>query len=195
MIMTETQPLERQAFPELGQVDPLEYLPGKENPENYRALSHADIVFELRRLVTGCYRGVLATLDEKGAPSMRWMGSVVMEDLGKLAALTSPSSRKLEQIRRDPRVQWIFINEESVRTIALSGRARIIEDLGELKKHWSIIPNKERAYFLFGDLHGVGFSVVETEIEFIDITDPRHFKTLRFTPAEVEPWVAASGRL
>jgi general stress protein 26 len=192
MIMQKDELSETRVLPGRNAADPSVFLPGEGRVPEGSALPHAEIVHELRRLIRGGCRGVLATLDENGAACVRWMGSVTLENLREMAALTAPGSHKLAHIRRDPRVQWVFLNDETVRTITLTGKARVITDVAEMKRHWSLIPDKGRAYFLFGDLHDAGFAVIETRIERIEVCDPRNFTSLSFTPDEVEPWVSAA---
>jgi hypothetical protein len=85
--------------------------PGKKD-----AAKHADYVIGLaKKLANGKRPGVLATVDEQGMPHLRWMATLSLKDFPLLYTITSPTSRKIQHIRRNPNVNWMFSNEEMKR--------------------------------------------------------------------------------
>jgi len=135
----------------------------------------AEYVIDLaKRLADGRHPGCLATVDEQGMPHMRWMATLSLRDFPLLYTITSPTSRKLQHIAKNPRVSWMFSNDELNIIINMRGTARITEDLGKVQRVWKLLEDKSRAYFLSIADDGGGFAVIETEIEDIDCIVPKY---------------------
>jgi general stress protein 26 len=117
---------------------------------------------------------MLATVDENGGPHMRWMATLSLNDFPILYTITSPASRKLQHIRSNPNVSWMFSNEEMNIVVTLRGKARIANDVGKMQYVWKLLTDKSKAYFLNIKNDGPGFAVIETEIEDIDATVPKY---------------------
>jgi general stress protein 26 len=92
-----------------------------------------EIAKELQSRVRYC---TLVTLDEKGAPDARVMDAFPMEADGSLWLATKAGSRKVAQIRKDPRVTllWLEANTQSYATFA--GTATLVDDPAEKLKRW-----------------------------------------------------------
>ncbi len=135
---------------------------------------NAEILQLALAVVQECEVGLLSTVDESGRPHARWMGSVAKdEDVSWIITIASPNSRKIDQIRCHPDVEWIFTDSKWDRVVHLRGRAILIEDPALIKRDWNRILDKSRAYFLRFQETGLGFSVIETHIEEIEYTLPK----------------------
>jgi general stress protein 26 len=78
----------------------------------------------------------LVTLDEKGAPDARVMDAFPMEADGSLWMATKAGSRKVAQIRREPRVTLLWFEAGSQSYVTLAGTAVLVDDPAEKAKRW-----------------------------------------------------------
>jgi len=139
------------------------------------AAKHAAYVVDLAKKLAGGERpGILATVDEQGMPHMRWMATLSLHDWPLLYTISSPTSRKVRHIERNPRVSWMFSNDELNIIINIRGRARIVDDATKTQQVWKLLEDKSKAYFLSIAADGEGFAVIETEIEDIDCILPKY---------------------
>jgi general stress protein 26 len=144
-------------------------------PSQEEAAKHAEYVIDLaKKLADGKRPGILATVDEQGMPHLRWMATLSLRDWPLLYTITSPTSRKVEHIKNNPNVSWMFSNEELNVIINIRGKARIATDLGKMQHVWKLLEDKSKAYFLSIATDGPGFAVIETEIEDIDAVVPKY---------------------
>ena len=146
---------------------------------------HGEHVLRLaRQLADGNRSGVLATVDEHGIPQVRWMATLSLNDFPHLYALTSPASRKVGHIRRNPRVSWMFTSEGQSMVVNMSGTASLITEKSEVNRIWRLIENKSNAFFLSLDTVSDGVAVIDTVIENIEATVPRY--DLHYPPKRKE---------
>jgi general stress protein 26 len=139
------------------------------------AASHAEHVVDLaKKLADGQRPGILATVDGAGMPHTRWMATLSLQDWPLLYTITSPSSRKIDHIRKNPHVSWMFSNDEMNLIVNFRGKALITEDPAKRQKVWKLLEDKSRAYFLSSAADAPGFAVIETEIEEIDCIVPKY---------------------
>lgn len=137
--------------------------------------SHAEHVVRLaRQLADGRRPGLLATIDAAGTPQMRWMQTLSLDEFPHLYALCSPSSRKVGQIRANPRVSWIFTSESGDMVVNLSGRANIVVDPAEINRVWRLIEKKENAYFLDLKASVDGVAVIDTLVDEVICSVPKY---------------------
>jgi general stress protein 26 len=139
------------------------------------AVKHAEYVVDLaKKLADGKRPGILATVDENGVPQMRWMATLSLHDFPLLYTITSPASRKIQHIKNNSNVSWMFSNEEMNVVVNIRGKARIVSDSGKMQRVWKMLEDKSKAYFLSINSDGPGFAVIETEIEGIDAVVPKY---------------------
>lgn len=89
-------------------------------------------------------------------------------------------SHKFEEIQNDAHVNVSFLNPETTNWASFSGKARIIQDRQEIKKHWT-----PATASWFGDL-GDG-------IHRGDENDPR-VAVIEVVPDEIRYWYTTKGR-
>jgi general stress protein 26 len=139
------------------------------------ASRHTEYVIDLaKKLASGGRPGVLATVDEHGMPHLRWMATLSLRDFPILYTITSPDSRKIQHIARNPNVSWMFSNEEMNIVVNIRGKARISDDVGQMQHAWKLLEDKSKAFFLSITSDNPGFAVIETEIEDIDCIVPKY---------------------
>jgi general stress protein 26 len=83
----------------------------------------------------------LITLDESGLPQVRTMNPFPPEEDMTVWFATNTRSRKVSEIRRDPRVTLYYADHaKATGYVALAGRATLVEDMQEILK-------RKRAYW------------------------------------------------
>lgn len=139
-----------------------------------QAANNADYVIEQAKIMTDGRRpGILATVDERGLPHLRWMGALTSRDWPRLYTMTSPTSRKVHHIFDHPSVSWMFSNEDLSIIINLRGKAQVTTDFEKVERVWNLIEDKSKAYCLNMSTEG-NLAVIETEIEEVDCVMPRY---------------------
>jgi general stress protein 26 len=125
------------------------------------------IIGAAKKLVRANRSFVLATVDEKGAPHVRWMGAAYMEEPFTLYLATAAASRKMGQIKSNPRSQLMFQNEDFSQVATLTGDSSVVVD-GELKHRvWDAMP-EAHAYFSGPD--DPVFGVIKFECRRVEVT-------------------------
>ncbi|MBI4913872.1 MAG: pyridoxamine 5'-phosphate oxidase family protein [Acidobacteria bacterium] len=89
-----------------------------------------------RELSTTARYCSLVTLDAGGSPDARLMDAFPMEADGTVWLATTAASRKVGQIRRDPRVSLLWFEAGSQSYVALVGRATLVVDPVEKARRW-----------------------------------------------------------
>ncbi|HLH05754.1 MAG TPA: pyridoxamine 5'-phosphate oxidase family protein [Terriglobales bacterium] len=113
-------------------------------------LSRADLISAAREIMTAQQYCALITLGEDGRPVVRTMNPFPPDDNMIVWFATSTSTRKAQQIRRDPRVTLYYADHaKATGFVALSGTAVLVDDQAEIKKHWraywdSAFPDKTK---------------------------------------------------
>ncbi|MCA1790096.1 MAG: pyridoxamine 5'-phosphate oxidase family protein [Thioalkalivibrio sp.] len=95
----------------------------------------------------------LVTIPESGHPRARIMDPFPPEEGLAVWMGTHRKTRKIEDIRNDPRVTLSYFDSEAGRYVSLMGRARIVDDPAEKERHWkseweAFYPDRERDYLL-----------------------------------------------
>lgn len=109
--------------------------------------------------------GMLITVDETGRPHARWMGATTSHGLARLRTLTARGSRKLNEIRANGRVTWVFTSPDFGHVVTLEGEATIIDDPRVLAEAWDSLRDIGRSYPI-GPLSGddLEMTVIETVV-------------------------------
>lgn len=91
------------------------------------------IAKELQSRIRYC---TLVTLDDQGAADARVMDAFPMEADGSLWLATKAGSRKVAQIRKDPRVTLLWLDPGSQSYATFTGTATLVDDPAEKAKRW-----------------------------------------------------------
>lgn len=130
-------------------------------------MTPSELLSEVDRILETSKTALLATLDSRGAPTMRWMTPRRLRTRpGSLFAVTHRESAKIGDIQKDPRVTWLVQLASLTQIITLRGQARVVDDLSLLNEFleatgkdlfmvWHMHPNTERPQL----------TVIETRIE------------------------------
>ena len=106
-----------------------------------------------RELITGAKYAALITLGPDGYPQARTVENLPPEADFSVWFATTPRTRKVEEIRRDPRVTLYWFDPERLGYVTLIGLASIVTDSAERARHWqpgweAFYPDRERDYLL-----------------------------------------------
>lgn len=103
-------------------------------------MSREEIIAMARRVVSEGKPFVLATVDAEGCPRMRWMGGLLLEDPLTIYMACGASSRKMDQIRGNPKGQLMFQTEGFREVVTLYGTCQIVDDAEVKQKMWQAMP-------------------------------------------------------
>ena len=95
----------------------------------------------------------LITLDDEGVPRVRAMDPFVPEDDLTVWFGTNSRSRKVDQIKKDPRVSLYYLDKDASGYVIIHGRARLVNDPKEKENRWkakweAFYPDKTEGYLL-----------------------------------------------
>jgi general stress protein 26 len=78
----------------------------------------------------------LVTIGEDGQPQARVIDAFAPEADMTVWIATNPLSRKVAQIRKDPRVTLLYFNPSAMAYVTVIGRATLVTDPAEKAKRW-----------------------------------------------------------
>lgn len=87
------------------------------------------------------------TVDEQGRPRVRVMDGFEPESDFTVWLATNPKSRKVEQIKLNPKATLYYLTPDRMSYVMIQGDAELVNDLSEKDKYWkdgweSFYPNK-----------------------------------------------------
>ena len=113
-----------------------------------------DRVLEVaREIVKNARHCALITVDRSGRPVARTMDPLPPGTDFVVWMATNPSSKKVQQIGRNPHVALYYFDPKTEGYVSLMGRARLVNDPNEKAKHWceawnQFYPNRESALLI-----------------------------------------------
>ena len=73
--------------------------------------------------------GLLATADQDGTPHLRWLTPTLLrERAGAIYAITAPRFAKVVQVRKNPRVEWMFQTPTLDEIVSIRGAINVVEN-------------------------------------------------------------------
>ena len=107
----------------------------------------------------------LITADTKGGVNARTMDAFAPDEKMIVWLATNPRSRKVAEIRRNPRVTLYYFDRENQAYVTIHGTARLVNERAEKARHWkeewsAFYPNRDRDYLLI--------KVVPMRLEVVD---------------------------
>lgn len=139
--------------------------------------------------VREAFVGVFTTVDVQGMPHSRCMGAAAEEHgLQDLYTLTGKHTRKLENLRKNPAVAWVFSVNDYERVVTLKGTAEILEAPVMAQKAWDRLAEAARAYSMnaLSDEANLEFVVIHTHVTYLDLLYPSR-GLVRPEPIELGP--------
>ncbi len=106
-----------------------------------KAADRAAVIAAAREIMAAQTYCALVTLEPDGRPAIRTMNPFPPEEDMTVYVATNTRSRKVEQIRKDPRVALYYADHKNaIGFVQISGRAELITDMAEIQK-------RKRAYW------------------------------------------------
>ncbi len=96
----------------------------------------AKIVMAAKRVMEKAKYCTLVTLGEDGHPQARIVDPFAPDDGLSVWIGTNPVTRKIAQIKKDPRVTLVYFDPAGMSYVTLLGKAVIVDDPAEKAKHW-----------------------------------------------------------
>ena len=115
--------------------------------------SRADLLRAAREIMLAARYCALITVDETGRAQARTMDAFAPEEDMVVWMATNPKTRKVAEIRRDPRVTLYYYDGASQSYVTIAGRAQLVNDPAEKQKRWkedwkAFYPDRDAGYLL-----------------------------------------------
>lgn len=139
-------------------------------------MTEAQILSEAMSVLNRCDVGLMCTVDADGMARARWMTCAFgAGGMARLYTLTGKTTRKVEQIRRNPAVTWVFSTPGYGEVVTLLGAARVLESPLMAQSVWDRLVDAARAYSLNGlaDDENLEFVTIETQVQRVELLAPR----------------------
>ena len=100
------------------------------------SLDRAKVVFSAQDVITQAQYCTFVTTGKKGQPDARIVDPSAPD--GDLAVwiVTKKSSRKVAQLRKNPRATLLYFDPVNLSYVTLVGKTSIVSDPAEMDKHW-----------------------------------------------------------
>lgn len=121
----------------------------------------------LMKSVEFCF---LITVDTATEPHARLMQPFPPDEQLRVWLGTNPASRKVAQIRKNPRTTLAYYDKAGPGYVTLSGTSRVIDALAERRKYW----RKEWQAFFPGGPEGSNYVVIEFTPQRIELISAKH---------------------
>jgi pyridoxamine 5'-phosphate oxidase len=92
-------------------------------------MTKRDIMAEIGKILDDAKTALLSTVDHEGRPHMRWLTPTTIRGrVGAIYSVTAPNSAKLDQLRANPFVQWMFQTRALDKILTVNGKINIVEN-------------------------------------------------------------------
>jgi general stress protein 26 len=131
---------------------------------------HADttLLRTARRIMHDAEYAAFITLDARGQPQARTVQPVEPDSAMTVWFATNPHTRKVAQLKRDPRATLHYFDRASLAYVTLLGRARVVTDPTEKAAHW------QAAWSKFYPDRDTSVALVEVTPERLEVVDIKH---------------------
>ncbi len=112
-----------------------------------------ELINAAREIMTSVNTCALITIDNEGSPRVRVMDPFPPENDFTVWFGTNPKSRKVDQIKNNPKVTLYYLDSDESGYVTINGIARIVNDEAEKEKRWkdewsAFYQNKTNDYLL-----------------------------------------------
>jgi len=133
-------------------------------PERDRRIAAA------REAIAGAAYATLITNGEDSRPQARIVDPFPPDDDFTVWIATKPTTRKVAQIRRDPRVTLLWFDPEALAYVTLHGDAELVDDPAEKAKRWK----PTWAGFYSDENRGDDYLLIRVRARRLEIVSPGH---------------------
>jgi len=115
--------------------------------------SRDTLISAAREIMTNTRYCALITTGRNGRAHARTMDAFAPEEDMTVWLATNPRSRKVAEVRRNPKVALYYFDRESAAYVTIYGIARLVNDKGEKAKRWkddwkTFYPDRDKSYLL-----------------------------------------------
>ena len=115
--------------------------------------SKVKLMTAAREIMSAAGTCALITLDKEGRPRVRAMDPFIPESDFTIWFGTNPKSRKVDQIKKNPKVTLYYLDSDASGYVMIHGIAQLINGQKEKEKYWkdawkNFYPNKPEDYLL-----------------------------------------------
>ena len=136
-----------------------------------------------RKLMERVRYCALITVGDDGQPQARTIDPSPPDARMVVWFVTNPSTRKVRQIERDPRVTLYYFDEHSPGYVTVTGTARVLTDTESKQKPWLA---KWAPFYPGGAATAVVFEVTPRRIEIVDVAAGIVGDTRTWAPPSVD---------
>jgi len=123
--------------------------------------------FDVMRAARYC---TLITIGADGQPQARIVDPLIAENEATVWIATNPLTRKVDEIKRDPRVTLMFFNPAANEYVTVFAKAAVVTDAARKAAHWK----QEWSAFYKEQTTGADFMLFELKPFRLEISSPRH---------------------
>lgn len=118
-----------------------------------RQWTREELITDARETMTSARYCALITTDSRGRAHARTMDPFAPDEHMVVWLATNPRSRKVAEIRRNPRVTLYYFDRETQAYVTLYGIAQLVNDKAEKAKRWKedwkvFYPDRNKSYLL-----------------------------------------------
>ncbi len=112
-----------------------------------------ELIDAAREIMTSAGTCALITVDDEGNPRVRAMDPFLPENDFTVWFGTNPKSRKVDQIKNNPKVTLYYLDSDKSGYVTIHGVAQIVDDKSEKENRWkdqweAFYQNKTNDYLL-----------------------------------------------
>ena len=121
--------------------------------QQQRQFSRDELISAAREIMTTTRYCALITAGRAGRAHARTMDAFAPEADMTVWLATNPRSRKVAEIRRNPRVTLYYFDRESAAYVTVYGTARLVNNRQEKQRRWkddwkTFYPHRDQSYLL-----------------------------------------------
>ncbi|MCC5828091.1 MAG: pyridoxamine 5'-phosphate oxidase family protein [Phycisphaeraceae bacterium] len=153
-------------------------------------LTDAQVLSESLRIVNRAFVGLLTTVDKDSVPHARWMGtSLAADGLHTIYTLSGKTTRKVQQIRSNPAVCWVYSADDGADVVTLYGHAEVMTSPSVSQAIWDRLVDCAREYVVsaLSNDEEAEFVTIETTVSRVEFLSPRqgvlHPRSIELTPS------------
>jgi general stress protein 26 len=121
--------------------------------QNTNPPDRQQLIANAREIITAARYCALITTERSGGAHARTVDPFAPDENMEIWIGTNPRTRKVAEIRRNPRVTLYYFDREVQAYVSISGIARLVNDPKQKAKHWkdewkNFYPDRARDYTL-----------------------------------------------
>lgn len=158
-------------------------LPHPARAQQPATANRTQLIAVARRIMTAARYAALITEDSTGRSQARTIDPFAPDSLMSVWFATNPRTRKVGEIKRDPRVTLYYFDPRTEGFVTILGRARLVNDRAEKAKRWKpawkgLYPDRDSSYLLV--------EVTPERLEIVSVKDKIHGDAVTWKPPAVE---------